>query len=155
MDDNSLAMKSILVSIFAAVLLVGCGRSQELPSQAKAKDNKPIELEGKWQIVHCGISGSKQSGALGIVDEIVGNKWIRPKRRTSVYILKLNPQSIPKEVDLSTQRLGDKSLKGIYKVEGEKLFFCYAYDPKLARPKDFKIEAGDNCYLYELKKVGN
>jgi len=126
-----------------------------LPSQAKAKDNKPIELEGKWQIVHCGISGSKQSGALGIVDEIVGNKWIRPKRRTSVCTLKLNPQSIPKEVDLSTQRLGDKSLKGIYKVEGEKLFFCYAYDPKLARPKDFKTEAGDNCYLYELKKVGN
>ena len=103
-----------------------------MPSQAKAKDNKPIELEGKWQIVHCGISGSKQSGALGIVDEIVGNKWIRPKRRTSVYTLKLNPQSIPKEVDLSTQRLGDKSLKGIYKVEGEKVILLLCLRSKIS-----------------------
>ena len=149
-------MKHLLIITITAVLLLGCGRSQELPPEAKAKDNKPIDLEGKWQIVHYERSGNKGSSSLlGVVDEIVGNKWIRPKRRTSVYALKLDPKITPKEVDLTTQRLGDKSLKGIYKLEGEKLFFCYAYVPKLARPKHFKTEDGDNCYLYELKKVGN
>ena len=149
-------MKKIGKLTLAASLvcgMIGCTGSDSKNSEEP--ENAFNGIEGKWKIVHYEKSGSKRSSSLVIVDEIVGNKWIRPKRKTSVYTLKLNPQSIPKEVDLSTQRLGDKSLKGIYKVEGEKLFFCYAYDPKLARPKDFKTEAGDNCYLYELKKVGN
>ena len=119
------------------------------------KDNKPSELEEKWQIVHYEKSGSKRSSSLGVVDEIVGNKWVRPKRRTSVDTLKLNRQSIPKEVDLSTQRLRNKPQKGIYKVENEKLFFFYAYDQKLSRPKGFTTEEVDNCHFYRLKKIGN
>jgi uncharacterized protein YcfL len=54
-------MKHLLLTTIAAVLLVGCSGSQKLPSQAKAKDNKPIELEGKWQIVHYEKSGSKRT----------------------------------------------------------------------------------------------
>ena len=44
-------------------------------------------------------------------------------------------------------------LKGIYKIEGDKLFFCYAYNPELDRPKKFKTDLGENYYLYELKKI--
>ncbi len=67
-----------------------------------------------------------------------GAKWLRPNRRTGEYQLKLNSSEDPKWVDLSAERLGDQTLKGIYSLDGGKLTICYAYDPDLPRPTEFK-----------------
>ena len=49
--------------------------------------------------------------------------------------------------------LGDKVLRGIYKLDGDKLMICYAYDPDLPRPTEFKTKAGERGYLYVLERV--
>ncbi len=41
-DDNSLSMKSLLVSIVAAMLLVGCGQAQQSPPPAETKPVEPV-----------------------------------------------------------------------------------------------------------------
>jgi uncharacterized protein (TIGR03067 family) len=156
-------MKKIVMLILVAILgfgMIGCTGSESKKSEgattvatpSNAESTDP-QIEGKWEIVHAEFSGRSDSSVLGVVNEIVDNKWIRPNRRTSVYVLKLNPNSNPKQMDLSANRLGNNSLKGIYKVEGDKLFFCYAYDPNLNRPENFKTESGEDRYLYVLKKV--
>jgi hypothetical protein len=48
---------------------------------------------------------------------------------------------------------GDRTLKGIYSLDGEKLRICYAYDPELPSPTDFKSMRGDRGYLYVFERV--
>ena len=138
----------------AAILVCGIiGCTDKNPKISEKLDNAYNVIEGKWEIVHSEFSGQVSAHLNGTVDRIIDNEWIRPNRRTGVYTLKLNPKSNPKEVDLSANRLVNESLKGIYKIEGGKLFFCYAYNPELDRPKKFKTDLGENYYLYVLKKI--
>jgi hypothetical protein len=44
-------------------------------------------------------------------------------------------------------------LKGIYSLEGDKLTSCYAYDPELPRPTEFKTMPGVRGYIYVLERV--
>ena len=59
----------------------------------------------------------------------------------------------PTCVDLGAERRGDKTMKGIYKLDGDKLTICYAYDPDSARPTEFKTSPDARAYLYELERV--
>ena len=138
----------------AAILVYGIiGCTDKNPKISEKLDNAYNVIEGKWEIVHSEFSGRVSTSSNGTVDRIVDNEWIRPNRRTGVYTLKLNPKSNPKEVDLSANRLVNETLMGIYKIEGDKLFFCYAYNPELDRPEKFKTDLGENYYLYVLKKI--
>ena len=114
-------MKKIVMLISVAIHgfgMIGCTGSESkkserattvaTPSNAESADP---QIEGKWEIVHAEFSGRSDSSVLGVVNEIVDNKWIRPNRRTSVYVFKLNPNSNPKQMDLSANRLGNNSLK--------------------------------------------
>jgi uncharacterized protein (TIGR03067 family) len=118
-------------------------------------DGKPVpeNMQGKWKIVQCEFSGRSTPQPVGVEDTIKGDKWLRPNRRTAEYRLKLDPSKDPKWVDLSADRLGDRTLKGIYSLEGDKLTICYAYDPELPRPTEFKTMPGVRGYIYVLERV--
>jgi uncharacterized protein (TIGR03067 family) len=88
-----------------------------------------------------------------VEDTIDGARWLRPKRRTGEYRLKLDATKDPKWVDLSAERLGDRTLKGIYRLDGDKLTICYAYDPDSPRPTEFKTMPGGITYMYVLERV--
>jgi uncharacterized protein (TIGR03067 family) len=89
----------------------------------------------------------------GVQHTIEGAKWLRPKRRTAEYRLKVDPTKDPKWVDLSAERLGDRTLKGIYLLDGDKLTICYAYDPDALRPAEFKTMPGVPGYVYVLERT--
>ncbi len=124
-------------------------------SSAAATDDKSDQekMQGKWKITRCEFSGREMDQTVGVEDTISDAKWLRPQRRTSEYQLKFDASKDPKWVDLSAERLGDKSLKGIYKLEGDKLTICYAYNPDSPRPADFKTDADVASYLYVLERV--
>jgi uncharacterized protein (TIGR03067 family) len=124
-------------------------------SSATVTDEKSDKekMQGEWKIVRCEFHGQNQDQPVGVEDTISGDRWLRPKRRTAEYRLKFDTSKDPKWVDLSADRLGDQTLKGIYLLEGDKLTICYAYDPELPRPTEFKTMAGVNSYIYVLELV--
>lgn len=127
------------------------GRS---PSLATTDDKDTQEkIQGKWKIVQCEFSGRNDPQPVGTEDTISGDKWLRPKRRTAEYRLNFDPSKDPKWVDLSADRLGDQTLKGIYSLEGDRLTICYAYDPESPRPTEFKTMPGVRAYLYVLERA--
>ena len=111
------------------------------------------KMQGKWRIVRCEFSGQNDSHLVGVQDTIDGNKWLRPIRRTAEYRLNFDAAKDPTWVDLSADRLGDRTLKGIYSLDGDKMTICYAYDPNLARPTEFKTTPNAKAYLYVLERV--
>jgi uncharacterized protein (TIGR03067 family) len=110
-------------------------------------------LQGKWRIVRCEFSGRDEPQPVGVEDSIRGDKWLRPNRRTAEYQFKLDPTKDPKWVDLSAERLGAQTLKGIYLLDGDRLTICYAYDPGSPRPTEFKTMRDSHFYLYVLERV--
>jgi uncharacterized protein (TIGR03067 family) len=123
-------------------------------STAFAQAQPDLEkMQGKWRIVRCEFDGRDEARSLGTVDTINGAQWIRPRRKTGEYRLKFDPGKNPKWVDLTADRLGDKILKGIYSLDGDKLTICYAYDSDLPRPTDFETALGTQVYLYVLERV--
>ena len=112
------------------------------------------KMEGEWKIVRCEFSGEADAQIVGVEHTIGDNKWLRPNRRTAEYRLKFDPKSHdPKWVDLSADRLGERTLKGIYALDGDKLTICYAYDPDLPRPTEFKTTPSVVGYVYVLERV--
>jgi uncharacterized protein (TIGR03067 family) len=132
------------------VLLAPSRSSPIVVDDAKSDQEK---MQGKWKIVHCEQSGQVTTVLADVEDTIDGAKWLRPKRRTDEYRLKLDPAKNPKWVDLSADRLGDQTLKGIYLLDGDKLTICYAYDPDSPRPTEFKTMPGAIVYKYVLERV--
>lgn len=110
-------------------------------------------MQGKWKIVRCEQSGREVAQLVGVEDTIDGAKWLRPKRRTAEYRLKLDQTKDPKWVDLYADRLGDQTLKGIYRLDGDKLTICYAYTPDAPRPTEFKTTPDAIGYVYVLERV--
>jgi uncharacterized protein (TIGR03067 family) len=113
----------------------------------------PEQIQGKWKIVRCEFSGRNEQQAVGIEDEIRDNKWMRPNRRTAEYRLIFDPNKDSMSVDLSADRLGDRTLKGICSLKGDQLTICYAYKPELPRPTEFKTTSDVPSYIYVLERV--
>ena len=126
------------------------GSSSTAGTDAKSEQEK---MQGKWKIVRCEFSGQDQPQPLGTEDTISDSKWLRPNRRTAEYRLELDPSKDPKCVDLSADRLGARKLKGIYSLDGDRLTICYAYEPELPRPTEFKTTPDVKAYIYVLERV--
>ena len=154
-DDAYVAVANALAQNDAATLR-RVGRTEAArPLSTVVTDATPDQekMQGNWKIVHYEFAGEEGIDVVGVEDTISGLKWLRPRRRTGEYQLKLDSTKNPKWVNLSTERLGDKTLKGIYLLEGDKLTICYAYDPELPRPTEFKTMPGVKGYLYVLERV--
>jgi uncharacterized protein (TIGR03067 family) len=124
------------------------------PSATAADGQSDREkMQGNWKIVRCEFSGRNQDQAVGVEDTISDARWLRPNRRTAEYRLKLDSTKDPKSVDLSADRLGDQTLKGIYSLEGDRLTICYSYDPQGPRPTEFKTTEATAAYLYVLVRA--
>ncbi len=124
------------------------------PSAAATDDRSDREkMQGKWRIVRCEFAGRNQDQPVGVEDTISDARWLRPNRRTAEYRLKLDSTKDPKSVDLSADRLGDQTLKGIYSLDGDRLTICYCYDPRGPRPTEFKTMEGTLASLYVLERV--
>jgi uncharacterized protein (TIGR03067 family) len=127
------------------------GRTSSIACTDAQSDQE--KMQGKWTILHCEFAGRDEMLTEVVEDTISDARWLRPKRRTAEYRLKLDPTKDPKWVDLSADRLGDQTLKGIYSLDGDRLTICYCYDPELPRPTEFKTMPGVNGYIYVLERV--
>ena len=154
------AISRLLFAAGLFLLVPGAGITLQTRLQAgEEAGNSPSadaqleqQMQGKWKIVQCEYSGTADLDIVGVEHTIDGTKWLRPNRQTGEYRLRFDASQNPKWVDLSADRLGDRTLKGICSLDGDKMTICYAYDPDLPRPTEFKTTPNSKAYLYVLER---
>jgi uncharacterized protein (TIGR03067 family) len=126
------------------------------PKQDKAKD-PALDLAGGWKMVLLFVNGEEvptdqaQSGELVVVDD-----EYRPKLGANVEVstFKIDATKSPKAIDF-TYTSGfskGKTIKGIYKIEGDDLTICRGLGPEKDRPDEFAAPTGSELLMVVWKR---
>ena len=136
-------------------ILCGCTNSSEKPQKSTVVDNKQHGLvtpdvgkkqdglsHGTWTCIAMEVSGEKyiKMAFEGMTLKTDGENWaITHFGTTSKIKVKLDQAKDPWEVDMFYEWAGDDAspLKGIFKLEGDKLTLCRALGNG-SRPKEFQ-----------------
>ena len=137
-----------------ACIAIGLLVSQ--PKKDEVKD-PALELQGGWKMVLLFVSGEEvpadqaQSGELVVVDD-----EYRPKLGATVEAstFKIDATKKPKAIDF-TYTSGfskGKTIKGIYKIDGDDLTICRGLSPEKDRPDEFAAPTGSELLLVVWKR---
>lgn len=123
---------------------------------ATAADKSP--LEGKWTVTSLTRDGKADKSLDGATREHAGDKYSvtpaagsnAPKAEGTATI-----DAAKKTIDMkpSAGRYKDKTLKGIYKIEGDTLTVAFSSDPDKARPTAFESKEGSGIVVAVHTKV--
>lgn len=114
------------------------------------------KFQGAWQRVSITDDGKKVEAAEKGSVVFSGNEYTLKDgdtvKGTGTY--KIDPTKTPKEFDVMPGGgpYQGKTLKGIYKFDGDQLIYCLA-GPDLDRPREFASPAGMKLRLYVNKRV--
>lgn len=121
-----------------------------LVSPAFADEKNP--LEGKWTVTSLTRDGKADKSLDGAVREHAGDKYsvtppagsATPKAEGTAAI-----DAAKKTIDMkpSAGRYKDKTLKGIFKIEGDTLTIAFSSDPEKDRPTAFESKDGSGVVL--------
>jgi uncharacterized protein (TIGR03067 family) len=138
------------LAAISAISLLAAG----LAFAGGASDQK--KFQGAWQRVSIIDDGKMVEGAEKGSVVFSGSEYTLKDGDTvkSKGTYKLDESKSPKEFDVmpAAGPSKGKTLKGIYKFEGEQLIYCIA-GPDLDRPKEFASPAGSKLRLYTNKRV--
>ena len=114
------------------------------------------KFQGAWQRLSIIDGGKKVEGAEKGVVVFKGNEYTLKDGDTvkGTGTFKLDESKNPKEFDIvpAAGAAKGKTLKGIYKFEGDQLIYCIA-GLSLDRPKDFASPDGAKVRLYTNKRA--
>lgn len=135
---------------FPFAMLVVCGILLQ-SAQATAADAELDKLQGKWTVESFEYSGTAVAEMLGAVREFAGDKYtLAPKSGdTFTGTVKLDVSPTPQQIDLV---LPDRTLKGIYEVDGATLKIAYTLEGD-ARPSEFASKPDSGVVLVVHKKA--
>ena len=133
--------------------VAGCRAS---PSKAEVK-NPTDELQGGWSMVLLFVNGEEtpveqaKSGELVIEDDVYRSK-LGATAETSTF--KVDATKNPKEIDFTYTSgfLKGKTVKGIYKIDGDDLTICRGLSPETDRPDEFAAPADSGLLLVIWKR---
>ena len=138
-------------SIVGFLLLVSV--SQDTPEHAELDRH-----QGVWQAVAFVRDGESTPKAIveTITRTVEGDHvvWKRDGKAFAGTTLKLEPTADPKHLEVVPDGgpSRDKTVLGIYKLEGETLTICMA-DPDVPRPSAFEAPKGSLTTLMTFRKV--
>ena len=140
-------MRSCLFTLLTAGFLLGAAGAQD---DAKGDHEK---IQGTWKVVSAEDSGRKAP------DEAVKNmKWVITKDtitykfgdKTTKWSYKLDATKKPKWIDLTE---GDRTMLGIYELDGDNLKICFPEGRKGERSTAFESKPDSvNDILIILKR---
>lgn len=138
-------MRSLgVVSLFAMGMVFAGGAGDE------------DKFQGAWQRVSIIDDGKKVEGVENSSVVFSGSEYTLKDgdKVKSKGTYKLDESKSPKEFDVipGAGPYKGKTLKGIYKLDGDQLIYCIA-GPELDRPKEFASPAGLKLRLYVNKRV--
>jgi uncharacterized protein (TIGR03067 family) len=140
-----------LVVVAIAVLL---GAGQPKKTEAKRPSD---ELQGGWSMVLLFVSGDEtpaeqaKSGELVIEDDVYRSK-LGATVETSTF--KIDATKSPKAIDFTYTSgfLKGKTVKGIYKIDGDDLTICRGLSPETIRPDEFAAPEDSSLLLVTWKR---
>lgn len=139
-------MKSIAVACLALALVA---QAPEPSPEVKAE---LARHQGVWRSVSFRREGKETAEAVvrSITREVEGDRvvWRRDGKSFSGSTIVLDPRSDPKTIDVHADGGPgrDKVVRGLYKLEGDRLILCTA-DPDQPRPNTFRADPGDHWTL--------
>ena len=145
-------MRGAGLAMVAVGLLLGAGQ----PKQPEAKD--PAEqLQGGWHMVMLLASGEEtpaqetKGGELVVLDDVYRSK-LGATAEASTF--KIDATQSPKAIDFTfTSGFSKgKTIKGIYKIEGDDLTICRGLSPETARPEQFAAPVDSDLVLVVWKR---
>jgi|SRR5579864_805127 len=145
-----------LLGFYAVVVLLmadGIG----LLSTAAAQDDKALEkFQGKWATASISVDGKKEDEIKDRFLAIKGEKatFLYEGKETGKGSLVIDPSKSPAHIDFKYEDgpAKGKTLKGIFKFEGDTLTFCYGGFGK-DRPSEFASKAGSDAILIVQKRA--
>lgn len=141
-------MRTTVIGLAALGLWAVSGAAQDAADDLK-------KMEGAWKTLLHEANGKPTPK--DEVDKTAG-KLIVKGAKYKVYFgdtfvdegtITLNAAKTPREIDVKTSK--DEVMKGIYKIEGDKMTVCFA-QPGGERPAAFKTKEGQMLLGYERMK---
>lgn len=137
-----------LVSLAA---LGACALLLSRPSDARAADPDQEKLQGKWAVETFEFNGMPVEAMKNAVREFKGDKYTLTPATGDVFsgTVKLDSTQKPKHIDLE---LSDRTLKGIYEIDGETLKISYVLEGD-QRPSEFVSKPDSGVVLAVHKRA--
>jgi uncharacterized protein (TIGR03067 family) len=137
------------MAVVAVALLVGFVAAK--PDDKKKDEDK---IQGTWQAVSMEEGGQKvpedKTKAIKIVFGADGKVTVNADNKEINGTYQLDATKKVKEITLKAD--GEKSILGIYKLDGDDLTICGVADGKGDRPTEFASKAGTHNNLIVLKR---
>jgi uncharacterized protein (TIGR03067 family) len=147
-------MPRLLLVLLAAGLAIAATK----PKQKAVKDELR-KLQGTWKVIAAEADGKpvpaeklkKEAGQMVIRESLMNTTPGGGKEGQLPFTI--DPTKVPKAIDVTAGRQGTPrlTLKGIYKLEGNKLTICLGVN---GRPAEFKTKAGaeQSLMVYQRSK---
>ena len=126
------------------------------PKQDQVKD-PTLDLQGGWKMVLLFVNGDEVPADQAASGELlVADDEYRPKLGATVEAstFKIDASKKPKAIDF-TYTSGfskGKTIKGIYKIDGDDLTICRGLSPDNDRPDEFAAPTGSELMLVVWKR---
>ena len=143
-----------VIALFACCVLLSSPAIGGKPDEATAKDLKA--MVGKWKIEKAVLSGTDAIAFYkGLTVEITeeGKYMVALGELKDLGKLALDPSRKPAAMDITGTKgpNKDKTVKAIYKIEGDTLTICYATGGD-ARPAKFESKPDSKQFLVVYKR---
>ena len=137
--------------LFLTVAALGAAKPDDKAAQEELK-----KLAGDWNCTASEFGGEKAPEAAykGLTMTIKGDtfKVLADGKVIDEGTVKIDPTKNPKTLDLDSSKTKQPRIRGIYKLDGDKLLICYGASNE--RPTEFASKKGTMLSLdtYERKK---
>lgn len=143
-------MSMRLVFLVALLSVLGFAPAPFPRPNRSAQKGDLKKLQGDWIGIEHHRAGQKLPEKVGSMQlSVVNDRWTFSSdgRVASEWTARLDPAATPRAVDLMSPTRGGGTILGIYRFEGDKLYF--AYEGQTRRPTGFDTSDG---WLMVLKR---
>ena len=121
------------------------------PAGARAADADAEKLQGKWTVESFEFNGAPVEAMKNAVREFKGDNYSLTPTSGDVFngTVTLDSSKTPKQIDL---KLNDRTLKGIYEIDGDTLKIAYALEGD-ERPTELASKPDSGIVLVVHKRT--
>ncbi len=143
-------MHSRLLLTFTALLLIAADEADPAKREMAA-------LEGAYTMTSLEVEGQKVEGQRIEGSELLikeGKYIVTTRGNKHETLMDIDPAHKPKQIDMTFADgpNKDKTLQGIYEIDGDTLKVCRSINPDASRPKEFTTAPGTGLFLVVWKR---